>query len=203
MKTLKKIFKAFIACFTSKYELYRIIAFISVIVRTVVFPLIFPDAIEPVVTFFIAKLPFPESANKIIAWVVLFLANTFIISNILHFTTYWTVGNFYQSRTDGTFGSWSYLCIYTLQLISLTVGIRFFVWAAIIPLLCAYVIMCGALYWTSFSIVKPIKVTNTYVPTQFETGYTLPFDWELRLPLHIFVFLCAATGIILLKIYVF
>ena len=126
----------------------------------------------------------------------------------MHFTSYATVGNFYKARTDGSFGSLCYLAIYCLQYISLFLGIRWFEWYTIIPLLFGYALVCGLLYSISGTKIKP----NTYrkiapalwaFSPDFTQGYTLPKSWRLRLALHFILFLICAAGIITIKILFF
>ncbi len=173
MNVLKKIFNSFFWCFTNIDEhnfLYKIVAFLGIVLRVGILPLLIPDIFEVIANFFLMQLCFPQWLYEIVIRIVLFIIDVLALSRIFYWTSYLSVGNSYESCSAPAWGSLLYTIYYTAYMAIPILLINYFEWWVIAVIFSTYLGSCILIY-----------IISAFLDT-------LPYSWVLRAVIHFILF---------------
>ncbi len=185
MAIAKKIFKGLFSCFTNinSYNwVYKVVAFIGLVLRVALLPIFIPNVFELIAATFIQKLNFEPWLYEIVIRIILLIVDSLSLSNIFYWISYYTVGNSYQRDSIPAWGSVCYTIYYFVYMFIPIILIQYFYWWVIILTIIVYVIICAIIYFISAKV------------------NTLPDSWIIRLIIHILVFIIISAVIIIIKI---
>lgn len=118
MEVLKKIFNSLFWCFSSINEhnfWYKIVAFLGILLRVGILPLLIPDIFETIANLFVSQLNLPEWLYEIILRIILFIIDGLTLSRFFYWISYLSVGNSYESYSTPIWGS--FYILFTILLI--------------------------------------------------------------------------------------
>lgn len=182
---MKTIIRILFPSFSRKNIFYQCVAWISLVIRTIILPIVLPAAFEPIASWALRSFNISGILYEILLRIVLALFDGVILSQVLYRTTFFTVGNFYEANSEPVVGSVCYLVLFLIQNVSIVCLIRYFNW------LCIGLVIGGYFIFN----------TTYYIVSYFEG--TISKKWKWRLALHVILFAIAAAVIILLKVFIF
>lgn len=188
MEVLKKIFNSLFWCFSSINEhnfWYKIVAFLGILLRVGILPLLIPDIFETIANLFVSQLNLPEWLYEIILRIILFIIDGLALSRFFYWISYLSVGNSYESYSTPVWGSFLYTVYYTAYMAIPILLINYFQWWVIAVIFATYLGACIVIYGLS-------ALFNT-----------LPDLWILRAIIHFIIFAIIVTVTCLLKAYIF
>ncbi len=168
-----------------KYLPYKIAAGVGLIIRNVVIPLIFPNAFEFYINKFVSTLHLSAISNRIIVFLISISIDTFIMTPIYYWLSFFSVKSSYKKSTRPAWGSICYLLYYIAYNAIVIVLFLYFTWWTILATWAGYWFVCAFIYIFS------------------DIFGTLPYDWKLTLIIQIVLSIFVATILILVCELVF
>jgi len=144
LETAKKILGKIFWCF-HKFNFYKLVALLGLILRVVVLPMIIPDFFELVFPFLVSW-NMPDWLYQIVLRIFLFLIDTLGFNNAFFVLSYGTTGLCYKKKSAPALGSAYYTVFYFVYNLIAVLLVLYFRWWVILIIFVVYVILCFFLY---------------------------------------------------------